>query len=84
MRAIPRFGLVIVRLITAILYLLRENTRSICNIGWIIRLRSRKPVKDVAFHPKEFRRENNSLPRRNYLTVNFSIPCIVIIPFIIL
>lgn len=35
--------------------LLREDTRSTRNIGRIIGLRSRKPVKDVTF-PKGFRR----------------------------
>jgi len=46
---------VIVCLITAILCLLREDIRSTRNIGRIIGLCSRKPVKDVEF-PEEFRR----------------------------
>lgn len=60
MRTTPRFALVIVRLITAILYLLRETTRSTRNIERIIGLRNRKPVKDAVL-PEEFRRGNNLL-----------------------
>lgn len=44
MRATPRFALVIARLITAILCLLREDTRNTRNIGQIIGLREREPL----------------------------------------